>query len=207
MTRRDCLYERHRLPPGIIQPAIWLYFCVTLSHLDIEDLLARRGIVATHESIRLWCNEFGPRYAHRLRRGYRGYSDAVFMDEAFVRIRGQSQYLWRAVDQDWEVVDVLLQERRDAASARRFFRHLLKRLGIELRMIVTDNRAEPSHQPTRVRERGMTQFKFMCQALRFVHIHAAVANLFNPGRPLVAVDHYRTLRQRAFASCDLAVAI
>ena len=174
MKCRTSPYRRHRFPPEIIQHAVWLYYRFNLSHRDIEDLLARRGIVVTHESVRLWCNKFGPRYARRLRRGHRGYGDTVFMDEVFVRIRGQYRYLWRAVDQDGEVVDVLLQERRDAASARRFFRHLLSRLGGEPRTIVTDrlgsyavarrellpgaahdtrqyanNRAELSHQATR----------------------------------------------------------
>ena len=133
--------------------------------------------------------------------------------------------------QDGEVVDVLLQERRDSASARRFFRHLLAYLGHEPRTIVTDklssyavahrellpdaahdtcryanNRAESSHQPTRVRERGMRRFKSILQAHRFVRVHAAVSNLFNLGRHLVAAGHYRALRQRAFASWDRAVA-
>jgi len=154
------------------------------------------------------------------------------MDEVFVRIRGEQRYLWRAVDQDGEVIDVLLQERLDAASAKRFFRHLLARLDSEPRTIVTDkpgsytvahrellpgaahdtrryanNRAELSHQPTRVRERAIRRFKSMLQAQRFVHVHAAVSNLFNLGRHLVATGHYRTLRQRAYASWDRAVAM
>ena len=131
-------YKRHRFPSEIIQYAVWLYFRFNLSHRDIEDLLARRGILVTHESIRLWCNKFGPHYAHRLRRRHRGYGDTLFIDEVFVRIQGHQRYLWRAVDQDGEVVDVLLQQRRDAASARHFFRQLLTRLGGEPRAIVTD---------------------------------------------------------------------
>jgi len=167
-------YKRHRFPPEIIQYAVWLYYRFNLSHRDIEDLLARRGILVTHESIRFWCNKFGPQYAHRLRRRHRGYGDTLFIDEVFVRIQGRQRYLWRAVDQDGEVVDVLLQERRDATSAERFFRHLLTRLG---------------------------------QAQRFVGVHAAVSNLFNLGRHLVAAGHYRTLRRGAFASWDRAVSI
>ncbi len=232
MKHRAIPYKRHRFPPEIIQHAVWLYYRFNLSLRDIEDLLALRGVNVTHESIRLWCNKFGPRYAHRLRRKHRGYGDTVFMDEVFVRIRGQYRYLWRAVDQDGEVVDVLLQERRDAASARRFFRRVLACLGGAPRAIVTDklgsyavarrgllpdaahdtrpyanNRAELSHQPTRVRERGMRRFKSMFQAQRFVSVHAAVSNLFNLGRHLVAAAHYRGLRLSAFASWDRAVAI
>lgn len=232
MKCRTSPYRRHRFPPEIIQHAVWLYYRFNLSHRDIEDLLARRGVLVTHESIRLWCNKFGPRYAQRLRRGHRGYGDTVFMDEVFVRIQGRHRYLWRAVDQDGEVVDVLLQERRDATAAKRFFQQVLGRLGGAPRTIVTDrlgsyavarrellptaahdtrryanNRAELSHQPTRVRERGMRRFKSMVQAQRFVLIHAAVLNLFNLGRHLVAADHYRGLRRRAFASWDRAVAV
>jgi len=232
MNRRPINYKRHRFPPEIIQYAVWLYYRFNLSHRDIEDLLARRGVLVTHESIRFWCNKFGPHYAHRLGRRHRGYGDTLFIDEVFVRIQGRQRYLWRAVDQDGEVVDVLLQERRDATSAERFFRHLLMRLGHEPRTIVTDklgsyavahrellpgaahdtrryanNRAELSHQPTRVRERGMSRFKSMFQTQRFVGVHAAVTNLFNLGRHLVAAGHYRTLRQGAFASWDRAVAI
>jgi putative transposase len=231
MKYRESLYERHRFPPEVIQYAVWLYFRFNLSHRDIEDLLARRGILVTHESIRLWCNKFGRHYAHRLRRGHRGYGDTIFMDEVFVRIRGQYRYLWRAVDQDGEVVDILLQERRDAAAARRFFGHLLAHLGGEPRTIVADklesyavahrellpdaahdtrryanNRAELSHQPTRVRERGMRRFKSMFQAQRFASVHATVSNVFNLGRQQVTAGHYRTLRQAAFASWDRAVA-
>ena len=99
-------YKRHQFPPEIIQCAVWLYYRFNLSRRDIEDLLARRGIVVTHESIRLWCNKFGPLYAHRLRRRHRGYGDTFFLDEVFVRIQGDQRYLWRAVDQDGEVVDV-----------------------------------------------------------------------------------------------------
>ena len=109
------LYKRHRILPEIIQHAVWLYYRFSLGYRDIAETLARRGVLVTHESIRLWCNKFGPRYAHRLRRRHRGYGDTVFMAEVFVRIGGQRRHLWRAVDQDGEVVDVLLQERRDAA--------------------------------------------------------------------------------------------
>ena len=225
-------YKRHRFPPAIIQYAVWVYYRFNLRHRDIEDLLAQRGIVVTHESIRLWCNKFGPRYALRLRRRHRGYGDTFFIDEVFVRIRGEQRYLWRAVDQDGEIVDVLLQERRDAEAAKRFLRNLLARHGGEPRTIVTDklrsytvarrelipesilgtsrhanNRVELSHQPTRVRERGMRRFKSMVQAQRFVGVHADELNLFNLGGHLIAATQYRTLRQGASAAWDSAVAI
>jgi len=225
-------YKRHRFPPEIIQHAVWLYYRFNLSHRDIYDLLARRGVVVTHESIRLWCNNFGPQYARRVRGAHRAYGETFFVDEVFVRIQGQQRYPWRAVDQDGDVVDVLVQQRRNADAARRFFKQLLARHHDGPRKIVTDklesytvtrrelmpdsihdtsryanNRAELSHQPTRVRERAMRRFKSVRQAQRFVGVHAAVSNLFNLGRHLLAAHHHRTLREGALASWDRAAAI
>ena len=217
-------YKRHRFPPEVIRYTVWLYYRFNLSHRDIEDLLAERGITVTYESIRAWCIKFGATYAQRLRRKHRGYGDTFYIDEVFVKINGKQQYLWRAVDQDGEVVDVFLQTRRDAKAAKRFFRRLLRRNnGCEPRKIVTDklrsygvahrelipdtihltdryanNRAEQSHELTRVRERGMRGFKSGAQAQRFLGAHSAVYNLFNLGRHLTAARHYRDLRTNAF---------
>ena len=224
-------YKGHRFPPEIIQHAVWLYYRFNLSHRDIEDLLAVRGIVVSYESIRLWCNKFGPKYARRLKRRHQGFGDTFFIDEVFVKIDGKQHYLWRAVDQDGEVVDVYLQSRRDGKAAKRFFRRLLKTHRSEPRKIVTDklrsygvahrelipdtihdtsqyanNRAELSHQPTRVRERGMRRFKSTQQAQRFLTVHAAVYNLFNLGRHLVSAKTYRIFRSRAFLSWNCAAA-
>jgi putative transposase len=218
-------YKRHRFPSEIISYAVWLYYRFNLSHRDIEDLLAERGITVSYESIRLWCIKFGAKYSRRLKRKHQGYGDTFFIDEVFVKIQGKQHYLWRAVDQDGEVVDVFLQRRRDGKAAKRFFKRLLRASGNEPRRIVTDklrsygvahrelipdtihdtsqyanNRAELSHQPTRVRERGMRRFKSMHQAQRFLGTHAAVYNLFNLGRHLISAEHYRLIRQRAFAS-------
>ena len=193
------LYKRYRFPAEIIQYAVWLYHRFNLSHRDIEDLLAERGIIVSYEAVRLWCNKFGPKYVARLRRKHQGYGDTFFIDEVFVKIDGKQHYLWRAVDQDGEVVDVLLQRRRDSKAAKRFFKRLLNVYRSEPRKIVTDklrsygvahrelipnsfhdtsqyanNRAELSHQPTRVRERGMRKFKSLQQAQRFLKVHAAV---------------------------------
>lgn len=154
------------------------------------------------------------------------------MDEVFVKIHGQQKYLWRAVDQDGEVIDVFLQARRDGAAAKRFFKRLLRNHGDEPRKIVTDklrsygvahrelipesihessqyanNRAELSHQPTRVRERGMRRFKSTQQAQRFLSTHAAVYNLFNLGRHLVSTKNYRIFRDNALASWKCATAL
>jgi putative transposase len=224
------IYKRYRFPSEIIQYAVWLYYRFTLSHRDIEDLLAERGINVSYESIRLWCNRFGPKFAPKLKRKHRGYGDTFYIDEVFVKIDGKQHYLWRAVDQDGEVVDVYLQKRRDGAAAKRFFKRLLKTHHGEPQKIVTDklrsysvahrelipnaihdtsqyanNRAELSHQPTRVRERGMRRFKSITQAQRFLGVHSAVYNLFNPGRHLISASHYRLFRLCAFASWKSAV--
>ena len=223
-------YKRHRFPPDIISYAVWLYYRFNLSHRDIEDLLAERGITVSREAIRLWCIKFGALYARRLKRKHRGYGDTFYIDEVFVKINGKQHYLWRAVHQDGEVVDVYLQSRRDGAAAKRFFRRLLKSHGGEPRKIVTDklriyrvahrelipetihstqqyenNRAEQSHEATRVRERGMRRFKSMRQTQRFITAHAAVSNLFNLGRHLVRAQHYRDLRISAFSEWSRAV--
>ena len=224
-------YNRHRFPPDIISYAVWLYYRFNLSHRDIEDLLAERGITVSREAIRLWCIKFGALYARRLSRRHQGYGDTFFIDEVFVKLNGKQHYLWRAVDQDGEVVDVFLQARRDGAAAKRFFKRLLRNHGGEPRKIVTDklrsygvahrelipetihstqqyenNRAEQSHESTRVRERGMRKFKSAIQAQRFLGTHAAVSNLFNLGRHLVSAAHYRDLRIGAFAEWGRAVA-
>lgn len=194
-------FKRHRFPPDIISYAVWLYYRFNLSHRDIEDLLAERGIFVSYESIRLWCKKFGPKFAKRLKRKHHGYGDTFYIDEVFVKIDGKQHYLWRAVDQDGEVVDVFLQARRDGDAAKRFFKRLLRSHGGEPRKIVTDklrsygvahrdlmpdvihdtskyanNRAELSHQPTRARERGMRRFKSTDQAQRFLAVRAGVSN-------------------------------
>ena len=225
-------YRRHRFPAEIIQYSVWLYYRFNLSHRDIEDLLAERGITVSYEAIRLWCNKFGPRYARRLKRRHQGFGDTFFIDEVFVKIYRKQQYLWRAVDRNGEVVDVFLQARRDGEAAKRFFERLLTNHQGEPRKIVTDklrsygvahrelipstihdtsqysnNRAELSHQSTRVRERGMRRFKSAQQAQRFLSVHAVVHNLFNLGRNLISTKHYRLIRQGAFASWKYATAL
>ena len=184
--------------------------------------MAERGIAISYESIRLWCIKFGPKYAKRLRRRHQGYGDTFFIDEVFVKIQGMQHYLWRAVDQDGDVVDVFLQRRRDGRAAKRFFKRLLRASGSEPRRVVADklrsygvahrelipdtihdtsqyanNRAELSHQPTRIRERGMRRFKSAPQAQRFLSTHAAVYNLFNLGRHLISAKHDRFFRARS----------
>jgi len=131
-------HERHRFSPEIIRHAVRLYHRFNLSHRNIEDLHAERGIEASYESVQLWCNKFGPPFSKRLKRRHPGFGDSLFVDKVFVTIAGQRHYLWRAIHQDGEVVDALLREPRDAMAARRFFRHLLAHLGGRPRAIVTD---------------------------------------------------------------------
>ena len=184
----------------------------------MEDLLAERGIDVTYETIRQWCMTFGLEYARRLRnlRGRQG--DTWYLDELFVRIQGRRQYLWRAVDEDGDVIDILVQSRRNRRAAVRFFRKLLKRQGCVPRQLVTDklpsypaaqrmvmpsvrhvtaqyanNRAEVSHQPTRQRERQMRRFKSAGQLQRFASVHGVVQNLFRTGRHLLRPLEFPTL--------------
>ena len=208
-------YKRHRFPPDIISYAVWLYHRFNLSNRDVEDLLAERGIIVSYEAIRLWCIKSGARYARRLKRRHRGYGDTFYIDEVFVKINGKQQYLWRAVDRDGEVVDVYLQARRDGAAAKRVFKRLMRSYGVAHRELMPDvihntartanNRAEQSHESTRVRERGMRRFKSPQHAQRFLSAHVAVYNLFNLGRHLVRAEHYRNLRISAFKEWKAAV--
>ena len=202
MTARRSRYLRHRFPPEIISHAVWLYYRYCLSFRDVEDLLAERGIIVSYETVRQWCLKFGPDYARRLKQRQGRLGDTWFLDEVFVTINGQRQYLWRAVDQDGDVIDILVQRRRDGRAARRFFRRLLTSQRREPIRLVTDklgsyrvahreimpgvphdtrryanNRAEVSHQPTRQRERHMRGFRSLDHAQRFLHVHGVwVAN-------------------------------
>ena len=230
MSNDRLSYHGHRFPPEIISHAVWLYHRFGLSLRDVEDLLAERGIIVSHEAIRLWCAKFGPDYARRLRRRQGRLGDTWFLDEVFVTIRGQRHYLWRAVDQDGDVIDILVQRRRNAQAAKRFFRKLLKGQGSEPRWLITDklrsygaahrsvmpsvehvtasyanNRAEVSHQPTRQRERQMRRFKSAAQAQRFLSVHGVVRNLFNLSRHRLRSANHRLLRARAFETWNEAV--
>jgi len=204
---------------------VWLYHRFSLSFRDVEDLLAERGITVSYEAIRLWCLRFGPQYARRLKRRQGPLGDTWHLDEFFVTIQGRRQYLWRAVDQNGDVIDIFLQPRRDQRAAKRFFQKLLRGQGGEPRRLETDklrsyaaahravmpevthstaryqnNRAEVSHQPTRQRERQMRRFKSPVQTQRFLSVQGIVGNLFRVGRHLLRAANYRMFRARAFVS-------
>ena len=200
-------------------------FC--LSFRDTEDLLAQRGITVSYETIRQWCQTFGPEYARTLRRRRGRQGDTWYLDELFVKIQGRRRYLWRAIDQDGDLIDILVQSRRDRQAATRFFRKLLTDQGRPPRRLVTEklrsysaahrmlmpsvvhstqqyenNRAEVSHQPTRQREGQMRRFKSVGHAQRFLSVHGPVQNLFRVGRHLLRSAHHRLLRTRAFVEWD-----
>ena len=225
MSTRPALYRNHRFPPQIISHAVWLYHRFSLSFRDVEDLLAQRGIEVSYESIRRWCLKFGPGYAARAKRRQPRLGDTWHLDEVFVKIGGRQQYLWRAVDQDGDVIDILVQARRDRRAAERFLRKLVRGQRSEPRLLVTDklgsyrvahrvvmpsvvhetgryanNRAEVSHQPTRQRERQMRRFKSRSQAQRFLTLHGLIQNLFRFGRHLLRATNARMFRDRAFSA-------
>ena len=227
MTSQAPNYHGYRFPPEIIGHAVWLYHRFCLSFRDAEDLLAQRGITVSYETIRQWCQTFGLDYARRLRKRRGRLGDTWYLDEVFVNIQGRRQYLWRAVDQDGDVIDILVQSRRNRQSATRFFRTLLKDQGRVPRRVITDklrsysaahrivmptvvhstrqyenNRAEVSHQPTRQRERQMRQFKSVEHAQRFLSVQGLVQNLFRVGRHLLRAGHHGLLRTRSFCVWD-----
>ena len=216
-------HYRHRFPAELISHAVWLYHVFSLSFRDVELILAERGVVVSYESIRRWCLKFGASFADKLRRRRPQPGDKWYLDEVFIRIRGELHYLWRAVDQDGIVLDILVQRRRDAGAAKRFFKRLLKGLQYAPRVLVTDklgsygvakralmpsvehrksrylnNRAENSHRPTRRRERQMQRFKSARQAQRFLSAHAFIYGHFRPRRHLTTARRYRAVRSAAF---------
>ncbi|MBP5888597.1 IS6 family transposase [Streptomyces scabiei] len=131
-------YKGHRYPVEVISYCVWLYFRFPLSFREVEELMLERGVVVSYETVRRWCAKFGQACAGALRRRQPRPGDRWHLDEVFIRINGRLQYLWRAVDQDGNVLDILVQNRRDKAVARRFFRRVMKKTGAVPRVIVTD---------------------------------------------------------------------
>src|SRR6201987_2947289 len=224
-------YRRHRFPGLVIQHAVWLYLLFTLSYRDVEELLAERGLDVSFETIRRWVLKFGPVFARRLRCSRPNPTARWHLDEMVMRIAGETVYLWRAVDHEGEVLDVLVQRRRDKAAALKLMRKLLKKQGFAPAVVVTDklrsygaafaelgltacheqglranNRAENSHQPGRRRERKMQRFKSPGSAQRFLSVHAAVHNTFNVQRHLASRRTLRVLRDEAFRTWRAATA-
>jgi putative transposase len=216
-------YKGYRYPPEIISHVVWLYFRFSLSFRGVEEPMAQRGIVLTYETVRQWCLKFGQSYANELRKRRPRCGDKWCMDEVVLSIKGKKCYLWRAVDQDGNVLDILVQNRRNKKAAKRFFRKLLKGLRHVPRVIITDklksygaakrellpsvehrqhkrlnNRAENSHQPTRLRERKMRRFKSAGHAQRFLSAFGPISNHFQPRRHRMKAQEYHATMQIRF---------
>jgi len=219
------LYRRHRFPGELISHAVWLYYRFLLSYRDVEELLAERGIAVSYETIRRWCRKFGPAFANGLRRRRPRPGDKWHMDEVQLKINGRKHWLWRAVDQDGIVLDILVQSRRNQEAAETFFRRVVDGHGYQPRVVITDklasyppavrrvlpgvehrrhkglnNRAENSHRPTRRRERVLQRFKSPDHAQRFLSPFGPISDHFRPRRHLLPAPQYHRLLQTRFAA-------
>jgi transposase-like protein len=216
-------FKRHRFPPDVICHAVWLYFRFTLSLRDVEEMLAERGIDASYEAIRGWTLKFEETFAHKLRATRAKSTGRWHLDEMVVKIAGKRMWLWRAVDDEGEVLDMLVQKRRNTVAALRLLRKLLKHHGAHPETIVTDklasyraaarqlgcthrhrpgrmlsnNRAENSHLVIRRRKRKEQNFKSQGSAQRFLATHAAVYNTFNVQQHLIRRSTLRLFRAEA----------
>jgi putative transposase len=226
-------YKRHRFPPDVIRHAVWLYFRFTLSLRDVEELLAQRGIEVSYETIRCWTRKFGQAFASNLLRARPPPTARWHLDEMMVKVGGKRMWLWRAVDDEGEVLDVLLQKRRNKGAAMKLLRKLLKNTGLHPETITTDglasyraamrelaltkrhrpggmranNRAENSHLPIRKRERKQQKFKSQRSAQRFLSTHVAVYNNFNVQQHLVyrpTLRHFRAAAHQTWAAATAA---
>ena len=158
MSKRKSRYHGHRFPPAVISDAIWAYHRFCLSLRDVEELLAQRGVIVSYESIRRWCFKFGPQTPRRLKRREDRLADTWHVDEVFIRIQRKVHYLWRAVGQDGDVIDVLVQGRRDAKAAKRFFKKSIKGQGAgPLRLTADALKSYPSAPARHCPERTMTR--------------------------------------------------
>ncbi|NOZ66365.1 MAG: IS6 family transposase [Alphaproteobacteria bacterium] len=215
-------YHRHRFHPDIIKQAIWLYFRFTMSYRDVEELLAERSIDVSYETVRRWALKYGIDYARRIKKRRPLPHTEWFLDKVFVKIGGKPMYLWRAVDGEGEVLDVLVQKRRNKRAALKLLKKLLENKGMSPTKVVTDklrsygaalreleiehlhdttnrlnNRAESSHVPIRRRERKMQLFKSHKSSQNFLSIYGPIYNLFNTQRHLISRQTLRTLRSTA----------
>jgi putative transposase len=227
MNASPSLYRRHRFPSQIISHCVWLYFRFNLSYRDIEEMMRAHGVTLTYETIRHWWLKFGQTFASGLRRRHTRPGDRWHLDEVFIKIGGRTHYLWRAVDQDGDVLNILVQRRRDQKAAQKFLRKLLKGLRYVPRVIITDklmsysaaraeimpgvehlqdkganNRVENSHQPTRLREKLMRRFKSAGQAQRFLSAFGIISSHFRVGRHLDSAGGYREVMQVRFADWE-----
>ena len=220
-------FKRHRFPADMIRHAVWLYFRFNLSLRDVEELLAQRGVDVSYETVRCWTKKFGPLIAKRLKTRRPAPSPRWHLDEMVCWIGGRRMYLWRAVDDEGEVLDLVVQRRRDTEAALKLLRRLLRRQPVEPEKITTDglasygaalrelalthvhrpgrlrenNRVENSHLPIRRRERQQQGFKSQASAQRFLTTHAAIYNTFHVQRHLISRPTLRRFRADADAAC------
>ena len=225
-------FKRHRFPADVIRQAVWLYFRFSLSFRDVEELMAARGVDVSYETIRCWTIKFGPLIARRLRKRRWPPTPRWHLDEVVCNISGKRMFLWRAVDDEGEVLDVLVQRRRDTDAALKLLGRLLHNQPVEPQSITTDgltsygaaldilglrhihrpgrlrenNRIENSHLPIRRRERQQQRFKSQASAQRFLTTHAAIYNTFNIQRHLISRPTLRRFRAEAAAAWEVAVA-
>ena len=217
-------YKRHRFPIEIIRHCVWLDYTFPLSYRDIEMMMLYRGIEVTYETVRNWCQKFAQDYANQIRKRRRAPVDKWHLDEVVVTIKGEQFYLWRAVDAQGQVLDILMQRRRNKGAAKKFFRKLLKSTGVVPRVIVTDklrsygaakrdlmpavehrqhkglnNRAENSHRPTRTRERRMGRFKSPGGAQRFLAAFEPIRGYFHPHQHQQSASNYRGIMSQRLA--------
>jgi putative transposase len=211
-----------RFPREIVSYAVWAYYRFALSTADVEDLLAERGIVVSRETVREWVNRFGRHFAQCIKRDRPPVADKWHLDEVVITIKGRQFWLWRAIDANGDVLDILVQAHRNAKAARRFLVPLVARFG-KPRVVVTDklrrdckpiralapgadhrahkglnNRIEGSHRPTRKREKLMGRFKSPRQAQRFLAAHDQINTIFRPRRYQLSAISYRHARADAF---------
>ena len=219
---KTSIYSRHRFHPDIIRRAIWMYFRFNLSFRDVEELMIERGIDVSYETIRRWVDKFGSTYSKRIRSRSETPSPVWLLDEIYAKINGKMVYLWRAVDDEGTVLDVVVQKRQNAKAATRLLRKLLRNQGIKPTRIVTDrlgsygaalkllglknlqdvggrknNRAECSHVPIRRRERKAKRFRSVRNAQKLLSAHDQIYNIFNHRRHLISRNTLRKFRQQA----------
>ncbi|WP_455680872.1 IS6 family transposase [Streptomyces mirabilis] len=217
-------YKGHRYPVEVISHGVWLYHRFPLSFREVEELMLERGVTVSYETVLRWCVKFGQQYANALRRRQSRPGDQWHLDEVFIKVNGKPKYLWRAVGQDGNVLDVLVQNRRDKAAAGRFFRRLMKKTGAVPRVVATDrlrsygaahrevmpcvqhrqskylnHRTENSHQPTRQRERAMKGFRSVGEAQRFPSAFSGISPHFQPRRHRMTAHNYRAEMTIRFA--------
>jgi len=228
---KTSIYARHRFHPDVIKRAVWLYFRFNLSFRDVEELLIERGIDVSYETIRRWVDKFGSTYSRRIKSLSEPPSSVWHLDEVYTKISGKMVYLWRAVDDEGTVLDIVVQRRRNTKAALRLLRKLLRNQGKRPIRIVTDrlgsyraalkllglehlqdvggrknNRAECSHVPIRRRERKSQKFRSVRNAQKLLSAHGQIYNLFNHRRHLISRNTLRKFRQKAQTEWDFVTA-